>query len=72
MWRLYFYGEIATVETTSLGRLAEFVRVIGVPDDLTWFEMADIEWQAVNSGYIYRQFAGSLDTKPELKLVHQR
>lgn len=69
MWRLYFYGEIATPETDSLSRLANCVRTIGIPDDLEWFETADIAWQAVNAGLIARQFAGHRELPP-LKLVH--
>lgn len=69
MWKLYFYGELASPETFSLRVLAECVRAIGVPDDLHWFEVADIEWEAVNSGYINRQFTGPGEPPP-LRLVH--
>lgn len=67
MWKLYFYGAIVTPETASLVSLAACVRETRMPDDLEWFEMAPIEWEAVNRGYICQQFSEAKDrsaTKP--------
>ena len=71
MWKLYFYGEVATPETFSLKDLATYTDVIGIPDDIEWFDTADIQWKAVNDGYIYRQFAGR-GAPPALELVHKQ